>query len=73
MFSRARLAGAASAVDTDGRPARCSRRQRRRDGTGARGFAIGAGFLARVARGQPPGKAAWPAKPPAASSGLGSS
>jgi hypothetical protein len=48
MFSRARPAGGASAVDTGGRPARVSRRRGRRRGTGAHGFATGAGLLARV-------------------------
>ena len=49
MF-KARVAGPASAVDQDGRPARVSRRQRRRNGTGARGFAMGLGLLARAVR-----------------------
>jgi hypothetical protein len=48
MFSRARPAGAASAVDTAGRPARVSRRRGRRNRTGARGFATAAGLLARI-------------------------
>ena len=48
MF-RARTAGRASTVDQDARPARVSRRQRRRDASG-RGVAIGAGLLARVVR-----------------------
>ena len=48
MFSRARPAGGASAVETGGRPARVSRRRGRRRGTGAHGFATGAGLLARV-------------------------
>jgi len=47
MF-RARPAGPASAIDPDARPVRVPRQQGRRDGTGARGFASGAGFLARV-------------------------
>jgi hypothetical protein len=47
MF-RARPAGPATEVDQDGRPYRVSRRQRRRDGTGASGFAMGGGLLARV-------------------------
>jgi hypothetical protein len=47
MF-RARTAGNAPGVDQDGRPFRVSRRQRRRDGTGARGFAMGGGLLARI-------------------------
>jgi hypothetical protein len=47
MF-KARTAGPASAVDQDGRPVSVSRRQRRRDGTGVSGFAMGLGFLARV-------------------------
>jgi hypothetical protein len=47
MF-RARTAGPAAAVDQDGRPFEGSRRQRRRDGTGASGFAMGGGLLARV-------------------------
>lgn len=45
MF-RARTAGASPAVDQDVRPVRGSGRQRRRDSTG-RGFAMGAGLLAR--------------------------
>jgi ribosomal protein L11 methylase PrmA len=49
MF-KARVAGPASAVDQDGRPVRVSRRQRRRNGTGARGFATGVGLLARGVR-----------------------
>ena len=49
MF-KARVAGPASAVDQDGRPVRVSRRQRRRSGAGARGFATGVGLLARVVR-----------------------
>jgi hypothetical protein len=44
MF-RARPAGAAPAVD---QPAGVSRRQRRGSGTAARGFANGAGLLARI-------------------------
>jgi hypothetical protein len=48
MF-RARTAGPVTEVDQDGRPLRVSRRQRRREGTGARGLATGAGLLARVA------------------------
>jgi len=44
-MSRARTAGAAPAVD---QPARVSRRQRRGSGTVARGFANGAGLLARL-------------------------
>ena len=47
MF-RARTAGPATEVDQDGRPLRVSRRQRRRDGTGASGLATGGGLLARV-------------------------
>jgi hypothetical protein len=47
MFRRVRPAGATSVVDTDGRPARVSHRGGRR-GTGARGFAVGAGLLGRV-------------------------
>ena len=49
MF-RPRTAGPAPAtgVDQDGRPFRVSRRQRGRGGTGARGFAMGGGLLARV-------------------------
>jgi hypothetical protein len=47
MF-RARTAGPAPAVDQDGRPFRVSRRQRRRDGTGASGLAMGGGLIARV-------------------------
>jgi hypothetical protein len=47
MF-RARTAGSAAEVDQDGRPFRVSRRQRRRDGTGASRFAMGSGLLARV-------------------------
>jgi hypothetical protein len=46
MF-RARTAGAAPAVD---QPVAVSRRQRRGSGTAARGFANGAGLLARVVR-----------------------
>jgi uncharacterized protein involved in cysteine biosynthesis len=46
MF-RARTAGAAPAVD---QPAGVSRRQRREGGTAARGFANGAGLLARIVR-----------------------
>jgi uncharacterized protein involved in cysteine biosynthesis len=46
MF-RARTAGAAPAVD---QPAGVSRRQRRGGGTAARGFANGAGLLARIVR-----------------------
>jgi hypothetical protein len=46
MF-RARTAGSATEVDQDGRPLR-ARRQRRRDGTGARRFAMGGGLIARV-------------------------
>lgn len=49
MF-KARVAGPASAVDQDGRPARVSRRQRRSSGAGARGFAMGLGLLARAVR-----------------------
>jgi hypothetical protein len=45
MF-RARTAGAAAAVDGDGRPVRVSRRQRRRGATGSASGA--AGLLARV-------------------------
>ena len=45
MF-RARTAGAAPAVDQGGRPLRVSGRRGRR--TGARGFGMGAGLLARV-------------------------
>ena len=48
MF-RARTAGPASAVDQDVRPARVSRRQRRRDAS-RRGVSIGAGLLARIVR-----------------------
>jgi uncharacterized integral membrane protein len=48
MFSRARPAGAGSAIDTDSRPARVSRRQGRTGGTVTRGFAAGTGLLARV-------------------------
>ena len=48
MF-RARTAGPASAVDQGVRPARVSRRQRRRDAR-RRGVASGAGLLARVVR-----------------------
>jgi hypothetical protein len=44
-MSRARTAGAAPAVD---QPVGVSRRQRRRSGTAARGFANGAGLLARI-------------------------
>jgi hypothetical protein len=44
MF-RARTAGSAPAVD---QPVAVSRRQRRRSGTAARGFANGAGLLARI-------------------------
>jgi hypothetical protein len=44
MF-RARTAGAAPAVD---QPVEVSRRQRRGSGTAARGFANGAGLLARI-------------------------
>ncbi len=47
MF-RARTAGPATEVDQDGRPFRVSRRQRRRDGTGASRFAMGGSLLARV-------------------------
>ena len=47
MF-RARPAGPASAVEPDDRPVRAPRRQGRRHGTGARGFAMGAGALARL-------------------------
>lgn len=47
MF-RARPAGPAAAVDQDDRPVRASRRQSRRDPSGARGSARGAGLLARV-------------------------
>jgi hypothetical protein len=47
MF-RARTAGPAPPVDQDGRPFRVSRRQRRRDGTGASGLATGGGLIARV-------------------------
>ena len=47
MF-RARTAGPANEVDQDGRPFSESRRQRGREGTGAGGFATGAGLLARV-------------------------
>jgi hypothetical protein len=47
MF-RARPAGAASAVDTDGRPVEVSRRHRRRDTGGARAFGQGASLLARA-------------------------
>jgi uncharacterized membrane protein len=47
MF-KARVAGPASAVDQDGRPARVSRRQRSRNG--AHGFAMGLGLLARAVR-----------------------
>ncbi len=49
MF-RARTAGPAPAtgVDQDGRPFRVLRRQRRSDGTGAGGFAMGGGLLARI-------------------------
>jgi hypothetical protein len=46
MF-RAKPAGPASAVDRDVRPVRASRRQ---GGHAARGFAMGAGLLARVVR-----------------------
>jgi hypothetical protein len=49
MF-KARVAGPASAVDQDGRPVRVLRRQRRRSGAGARGFATGVGLLAHVVR-----------------------
>jgi hypothetical protein len=49
MF-RARTAGPATEVAQDGRPFRVSRRQRRRDGTGASGFAMGGSLLARVVR-----------------------
>src|ERR1019366_9444577 len=45
---RARTAGPATEVDQDGRPLRVSRRQRRRDGTGASRFAMGGSLLARV-------------------------
>ena len=48
MFRRVRTAGPTSAVDTDGRPGRVSRRHRRQNRTSARGFALGAGLLARV-------------------------
>lgn len=48
MF-RTRTAGPASAVGQDARPARASRRQRRR-AAGGRGVAIGADLLARVVR-----------------------
>jgi hypothetical protein len=47
MF-RARRAGPASAVDREARPASVSRRLGRRHATGARGFAMGAGLLARL-------------------------
>ena len=47
MF-RARTAGPVTEVDQDGRPLRVSRRQRRRDGTGASGLAMGSGLLVRV-------------------------
>jgi hypothetical protein len=47
MF-RARPAGSASAVDTDGRPVEVPRRQRRREGGGVRALGQGADLLARV-------------------------
>ncbi len=47
MF-RARTAGSVPAVDRDGRPVRVPYRQRRRDGTGVSGFAMGGGLLVRV-------------------------
>jgi hypothetical protein len=47
MF-RARSAGSASEVDTDGRPVRVSRRQGRREGTGAGALGQGADLLVRV-------------------------
>jgi hypothetical protein len=48
MF-RTRTAGPGSTVNQDVRPARVSRRQRRRDAS-SRGVAMGAGLLARVVR-----------------------
>jgi hypothetical protein len=47
MF-QARPAASASAVDSDARPVRASRRQGRRRASGARAFRQGAGLLARV-------------------------
>ncbi len=47
MF-RARPAGAASEVDTDGRPVEVPRRQRRREGGGVRALGQGADLLVRV-------------------------
>jgi hypothetical protein len=47
MF-RARPAGAASEVDTDGRPVEVPRRQRRREGGGVGALGQGADFLVRA-------------------------
>jgi hypothetical protein len=49
-FSMLKARPAGSAVDQDGRQVGVSRRQRRRDGTGAGGFATAVGFLVRVLR-----------------------
>jgi hypothetical protein len=47
-MSSARPAGPASAVDSDGRPVEVSRRERRRERSGAAAFGQGASLLARA-------------------------